>query len=306
MTFKPIFYGVSLFVSLALLSGNAYAAKIDAYRNIMAQKNFTIKYDVEPVKIKPNKDEIYVEGGKTYIIEKAFNHNNRKTLRDLYADEHKEAVKSGIIAVKGQNRYTETLYNDKNIAIYNAVDNPQYKLMELTNIGNYCLQTINDKFYFISASKKGNPKAFFGTTGRPGAIKPNESFLSLFFTEDVEAMLEANYGNPIIGRILAAIYDDNAENAYTFHNYKLTNEGKSDNGEYYEEYTSKQNNASCAVRFFFNGDKLVRATSVYQRKNTDKKSNAKLRNTVYFKEFTDTPEEKYLDLPKEIEVVRDE
>ena len=54
MTFKPIFYGVSLFVSLALLSGNAYAAKIDAYRNIMAQKNFTIKYDVEPVKINVN------------------------------------------------------------------------------------------------------------------------------------------------------------------------------------------------------------------------------------------------------------
>ena len=294
MIFKTIFYSV-LFVSIALLNGNATAAKIDAYRNMMAQKKFTIKYDIEPVKIKLDRDVVYVDGGKTYIIEKAFDHNNKKTLQDLYADEYKDPPKSGVIVVNEQNRYTEVLYHDKNVALYDAANNPEYKLMELTNIRNYYLKKNNEKFYFVSWSKGGNPTTFIGTTGRPGAIKPNESFLNLFFTEDVEAMLEANYGNPIIGRILAAIYNDNAGNAYTFHNYRLTNEGKSDNGEYYEEYTSKQDDSPCAVRFFFHGNKLVKATSVYQRKDIYKKGDMELKNTVYFREFTDTPEEKYLD-----------
>lgn len=293
-------------VMLLFCQSMALGAKIDNYRAIMKQNAFTIKYKVESATEISDNSEIYIQDGKTYTIEKQFDPEHKKTLQDWYNNEYKDVPIGGIIVVNGKNRYTEVLYKDRNMAIANKNDdNKTYDLMELTNLGNYFLQKDGEKFYYVSGSRKGHDKAFYGTLKRPDSIKPNESFLNQFFTDDIEPILEANYGNSVIGHILAAIYTDKT-NSYVPRNYKLSTKGNADSGETYEEYFSNQEDNSYLVKFFFNGDRLVRATSVFNQKNDGNlKNKIQFKNIVYFMEFSPTPDEKYFNLPIEVEVVRD-
>ena len=184
MDLKAIMCLGAIIASSVFLQDEASAAKIDKYRAMMETKAFTLKYEVEPMKVKPKKSELYIKDGKTYFIQKAFNPHKKKTLQDWYAEEYKDIPTCGTIVVNGNNHYMEVLYDDRNIALPKEADNDKdYKLMEIANIGNYYLQKNNEKFYFVSGSKKGQEKNYFGTVGKPGAIRPNESFLSLFFTK---------------------------------------------------------------------------------------------------------------------------
>ena len=54
------------------------------------------------------------------------------------------------------------------------------------------------------------------------------------------------------------------------------------------------------------GIKVVMAISVLNQKNDGNlKNKIQFKNTVYFMEFSPTPDEKYFNLPTEVEVVRD-
>ena len=112
-------------------------------------------------------------------------------------------------------------------------------------------------------------------------------------------MLEENYGTPIVGRILFAINSDNSKYAY-----KFVSSGTADSGEFYEDYLSENNNVFSAVRLFFNGETLVKASNVYYEKNADGKAkdDTYMSYNIIFKEFSNIPENNYFELPKEIKI----
>jgi len=297
--------------SFLMLNSDANAAKIDPYKEILNQKQFTVKYDIEPINIAAEKQEVYIEKGKTYLVI-PFNPATifkEKSLKEWDIEERKDFPIGGIIIRNEENEYSEVKLKDRNVtydystAYANMPDYAPkssqikyYRKESLSNVSRYFLKKNNEKFHFYGASTNGRKKKYGITKDYfDNRIAPNISLNG----SAVSDMLEENYGTPVIGRILFAINPNNS--AYV---YKFVNSGTSDSGEFYEDYLFEDNKVFSAVRFFFNSETLAKASNVYYEKNTDGKAkdDTYMTYNILFKEFSNIPDNKYFELPKEIKI----
>ena len=68
----------------------------------------------------------------------------------------------------------------------------------------------------------------------------------------------------------------------------------------YEDYKSTENNALSAIRYYFDGDVLVKISAVSYFKDINGKVDGR-KCIIKINEFSTTPDRKFLSLPKGLE-----
>ena len=277
----------------ALLAGSmmagafvADASQLDAYRNILASKHFTIKYEiVTPQPRHINRDIVAVYEGE--LLSTGFYLANRQY--------------KGIVVSDGKDRYTEVCYEGQKQL--SSEGRGTYKVQESGETATCVLVKGDDRFFFTRLMEKGKP-AYYGT-GKKGKIESGENIKSPY-----ESMMEEmEYGNSDISPLLAGILPPNQKVAFwKTPNYQFEDSGYLDNGFSYEDYASSQDGRFDVVRYYFLQGKLVKIASASYTKNSDGSIDRFNKCIANITEFSPVPEIVYLSLPQGVQDVtkRDE
>lgn len=238
---KKIFLAMLIFL---MASSTADAAKIDAYKEILASERYTIRYDnLTPVQRVTNKDaaELYGKGG--LIVES----NDFFLNRPL----------SGIVTENGDNRYEEVGYKD-------------FYQCRLLRGG--------ENFTFTRYKNKQGKVEYFGS--KKGKVEANtRNYLT-------ELMAGESFGDSNFSEMMNALNS----------NYKFIKAGNLDGGLNFEDFLAQDSNKISAIRYYFNGNKLVKISfASYGRNERGEVSGKKC--IVKILEFTNSPSENLLRLP---------
>ena len=272
-----------LLVTLLILTSSVDAAKVDMYRDALLNKSFTLKYEmVEVPVVETSHDAVLTGKGletKEYI--------------SLFDYLHK-----GIIVVDGDNRYFELAHDDYIATFKNHAVSSTVKLKE----GGYCsLFKDGEVFNFFWDKKDGKRRYFGGYTmfgGKSKSVKANdETKMQLPYQRLVE---EYNFGTPELALALTAILPPEKIIATPqTHAYKFFASGTLDGGLTYEDFVSDKGDTFSAVRYYFDGDKMIKvAMASYVRGGGKILSYSK--SVINITEFSTTPDQNYLKLPAEL------
>lgn len=280
MTVRKIFW---LWAILLLFSSTVDAAKADMYREALLNKTFTLKYEVVDVPIvETSRDAVYTSSG---LANKEYN-------------SFLDYLHKGIIVFDGDNYYTEVSHDD-----YTATS----KYFSLTSLikfneGGYCgLTKDGEVFGFFWEMKDGKRRYFGGYNmfgGKTKDVKANdESKMQMSYQRLAQ---EYNFGTPELSRALLPLFPPEKIIATDkTPEYKFFASGTLDNGLSYEDFVSDKGNTFSAVRYYFDGDNMVKiATANYIRDNGKILSYEK--SVINVTEFLTTPDQNYLKLPAEL------
>ena len=278
---------VALFTILIFIADSTDAAKTDVYRDALRNKNFTIKYSVvTPPVYQGITDAVLTPKG---LAKKGF-----------YAQS--DMLHEGIVVVSGEDKYTEIFRNKNlfNVPIRIASGETRNSVSELKETGVCRLKKNGETFNFFYEVEGGQKKYYGGYGIYGGKSSSVEADKSIFSTPYMEMIEEYNFGSPALADALAAILPP--ENVIAFTDtpeYKFLNSGSLGNGLAYEDFISNKNGVFSAVRYYFNGDKLVKIASVSYAKSGDKITVYK-KAVLDVKEFLPTAEGSYLSLPGQL------
>ena len=272
-----------LLATLLVLTSVASAAKVDMYRDALLNKSFTLKYEVVEVPIvETSHDAIFTGRGL-----------RNKEVKDIFDYLHK-----GIIVVDGDNRYVEVAHDDYVTTSRNRVMTVSNKIPE----GGIChLVKDGETFNFFWNKKDGKRRYFGGYTmfgGLSRSVKANdETKMQTPYQRLVE---EYNFGTPELALALTAILPPEKIIATPqTPAYKFFASGTLDNGLTYEDFVSDKGDTFSAVRYYFDGDKMVKvAMATYIRNGGKILSYSK--SVINITEFSTTPDQNYLQLPAEL------
>ncbi|MBO6177941.1 MAG: hypothetical protein J6O04_02040 [Selenomonadaceae bacterium] len=228
------------------------AAKIDAYKNILLSKSYTIKYDnITPPRRLTNRDKTPLFGNSGMAVDKNDYLTNRQ--------------RSGVVTSDGQNRYEEV--GDGTFS--------QCRLIKG-----------NEVFNFTKYPQKNNPKIFEymgNKKNKVAAVKRN------YLAEAVEG---ESYGDTDVTRILNIMLSKNANATYFY-----AGGGALPNGLSYEDYKSSAGGFTGVIRYYFNGNDLVKiAATEFYKNNSGNLEGAK--HIIKIKEFVSEPDQQLLKLPE--------
>ena len=246
-----------LFV-LIFLMNTTEAAKIDAYRDILMSRSYTIRYNnLTPAPRVTNRDKAALHG-KNGLATGA---------NDLFVNR----PMSGIVVSDGNDRYEEVGYDDF----------------------FQCRLTKNDENFIFTKykSKTGTGFDYYGK--RKGKVEANNrNYLA-------ELIDGESFGDADFSKLLNAILN-NDEKSADMAEYSLVDSGTLDNGMTYEDFSSDDNGELSAIRYYFNGDKLVKISfASYSRDKFGKAQGSKC--IVKVLEFSSKPDLSLLTLPSGLE-----
>ena len=272
-----------LLTTLLVLTSVASAAKVDMYRDALVNKSFTLKYEVVEVPIvETSRDAVFVGKGLRF-----------KKSQSIFDYLHK-----GIIVADGDNRYNEVSH-DEYIA---TSGNRELKISSKIKEGGVChLVKDGETFNFFWDKKDGKRRYFGGYTmfgGKSKSVKANdETKMQLPCQRLVE---EYNFGTPELALALTAILPPEKIIATSqTPAYKFFASGTLDNGLSYEDFVSDKGDTFSAVRYYFDGDKMIKvAMASYVRGGGKILSYSK--SVINITEFSTTPDQNYLKLPAEL------
>lgn len=238
---KKIFLFILIIFSV---SSTVNAAKIDAYKEMILNRRYTIRYDnLTPVQRVTNRDvaKLYGKGG--LIVENNDFFLNRPV--------------SGIVTENGDNRYEEVGYKD----FYQCR-----------------LQRGGENFIFTRYKTKNGSTEYFGS--KKGKVEANNrNYLS-------ELLSGKSFGDPNFTEMMNALTS----------NYEFINSGELDGGLTFEDFLLKGENNLSAIRYYFNGETLVKISfASYGRNERGEVQGNKC--IVKILEFTSSPVENLLRLP---------
>ncbi len=173
--------------------------------------------------------------------------------------------KSGIITCAGNDKYEE-------------VGNEDFYMCRLTKGG--------EDFFFTQYKKRGKVE-YFGT--KKNHVKANEKN---YLAEIVEGQ---SYGDADMSRLLNAILPADDKSAAQVI-YKFIKAGNLENNLSYEDYRADSGGVTEVVRYYFDGDKLVKISSASYYKNAEGKIDGR-RCIIKINEFSTTPDKTLLNLP---------
>ena len=176
----------------------------------------------------------------------------------------------GVVTADGQTRYEE-------------IGNEDFKLCRFSKDG--------EDFVF-SKYKKKNRWEYFGT--RKNRVAANEKN---YLAEILEGK---SYGDSDMSRLLNAILPSSAKSAQQAE-YKFIAQGKLSNNLFYEDYRADNDGITEVIRYYFDGEKLVKISSASYYKINGKVDGRKC--IIKILEFSPTPDRNLLKLP---EGVKDE
>ncbi|MBR3721454.1 MAG: hypothetical protein IKN12_01700 [Selenomonadaceae bacterium] len=228
------------------------AAKIDAYKNILLSKSYTIKYDnITPPRRLTNRDKTPLFGNSGMAVDKNDYLTNRQ--------------RSGVVTSDGQNRYEEV--GDGTFS--------QCRLIKG-----------NEVFNFTKYPQKDNPKLFefMGVKkNRVEAMKRN------YLAEAIEG---ESFGDTEATRLLNSILSKNGKAVYSY-----VGSGSLSGGLSYEDYKSSSGGVTGVIRYYFNGNSLVKIASAEYYKSASGAMEG-FKTIVKINEFTASPETNLLKLPE--------
>ena len=146
-------------------------------------------------------------------------------------------------------------------------------------------------------------KRYYGKRGIFGSysssVKANDDKSDI--RDPYEKLLdEYNYGNPALAQALTALLPpERVIDTPDTPKYKLIGSGYLSGGLTYEDFAGEKNGTHYAVRYYFNGNRLVKiATFSYDEDSNGIKDYTK--TTVDITEFSNTPDQTYLSLPESL------
>ena len=235
-----------------IFAGNANAAKIDSYREILLGNSYTIRYDnLTPAPRVTNRDRVELYGKSGLSVE-----NNDYLLNKQ---------KSGIITCAGNDKYEE-------------VGNEDFYLCRLSKNG--------EDLFFTRYNKRGKVEYFGNKKNHVNANERN------YLAEIVNGQ---SYGDADMSRLLNAILPADDKSAAQIV-YKFVAEGNLENNLSYEDYRADKDGVTEVVRYYFEGDKLVKISSASYYKTEDGKIKGR-RCILKINEFSATPDKTLLNLP---------
>ena len=174
---------------------------------------------------------------------------------------------SGIITSDGNNRYEEIGYNDF------------YQCRLVKNEETFIFTKYKDK-------KSGKIEYYGKKKGKVEANSRN------YLAELIDG---ESFGDVNFTRLLNALLS-NDDKSSEMVKYNFVNSGKLSNGLTYEDFSANDNGELSAIRYYFEGDKLVKiAFAAYGIDKYGKPQGAKC--IIKIREFTSTPNRNMLNLP---------
>ncbi len=166
-----------------------------------------------------------------------------------------------------------------------------------------CNLVKDNKFFNFYYETKNDKKNYFGSYGMFGIKNRNvreEDQKAL--TPYQNLMQDYSLGNTVLNNIFSPIIPPERLIATpTSWIYQFVSSGTATDGLSYEDFASNKENIFSAVRYYFDGDNLVKVAHVSYLKDGNKLQ-AYEKFVVDINEFSTTPDKKYLSLPAELKV----
>ena len=261
----------ALLLGLFAFSPSSDAAKIDAYRDALVNKSFSIKYEIKqpPVRNTAKYAKI-IQGG--VLVDKTDSFNSQPH--------------NGFVTGEGDDFYSE---------------------QEKASGHGICNLTKNgEKFYFAYDIDSGKRK-YYGSYNEFSGAKSGRVKAGVNQTYDIEAarlpalqrLIEENkFGSPTLARALAPILPpDKVVATIDTPNYKFIRSGSLGSGLTYEDFAADENGTFHATRYYFNGDRMVKIACIDYTRQDGKIVNYD-KSVVEIIEFNNTPNKNYLSLPE--------
>ncbi|MBQ9479230.1 MAG: hypothetical protein IJU71_06725 [Selenomonadaceae bacterium] len=160
-------------------------------------------------------------------------------------------------------------------------------------IFDMCRLTRGDENFFFTRKTDGEHVKYYGE-------KRNEVRAQVR-NRLAEAVEGKSFGDDDMTRLIYAMLPNNLKSANMPH-YTHVKSGKLKDGLKYEDYKSTDGGAMSAIRYYFDGDRLVKIAAADYREGSDGKIESS-RCVVNVLEFKSKAEEKYLTLPSALKDV---
>lgn len=288
----------ALLLGAFAFSSSCDAAKVDAYRDAMINKSFTLKYNITTPPVRRTNKELH------FLKSDLF---STGTFYDLASNNFERRVVSGIIVVDGENKYVE-----KNFAPYSTIylirsplgrTQGAADVWENEEVSACTLIRDDEVFNFNWNYDSDGQKRYYGNRGIFGSysssVKANDDKHGS--RSPYEKLLdEYNYGNPALAQALTALLPpERVIDTPDTPEYKLIGSGYLSGGLTYEDFAGEKNGIHYAVRYYFNGDRLVKiAAFSYDEDSSGIKDYTKTK--VDITEFSNKPDQTYLSLPESL------
>ncbi|WP_294158480.1 hypothetical protein [uncultured Selenomonas sp.] len=194
----------------------------------------------------------------------------RMTSPELYANQPYQ----GVLVLNGSDKYVEIRY-------------PEYVRCELTKG--------DDVYRYQGDIKKGSVKYRSDAGKRKVKAQPLDRESQLLYGE--------NFGPSDVSQLFTVMLKPEQKPAGTAY-YYYAGSGMLDGGLAYEDYRADYDNGLAAVRYYFQGNQLVKIASATYRYRADGSLDGQ-KCILKIDEFSSTPEASYLNLPEGMKVVKD-
>ncbi|MBR1646667.1 MAG: hypothetical protein IJ685_07800 [Selenomonadaceae bacterium] len=271
-----------LLTTLLILSSSVDAAKVDIYRDALRNKTFTLKYEmVEVPIIETSKDATYSSTGlkKKEFYKSWFN-----------------KLHNGILVMSGADIYSEQFRDDfimkRTFTLFGIGDNePKFKE------GGHCSLVKNGETFVFGWDKKDGKRHYFGFKNVTKQLEEYKKYLTPYqkLVEDCDVGMVKLAG----GAFEAIFPPEKVLATEQTPEYKFFNSGTLDNGLTYEDFVSDKGNTFSAVRYYFNGDQMVKVAMASFVRDGGKILSYE-KSVVNITEFSTTPDQNYLKLPAEL------
>ena len=236
---------------------SAEASKLDAYRNMLIKKTYSIKFkDITPAPRTTNKDVVKMYG------------KNSMDTSQSYFMLYKQS--EGYITSEGDNRYEEIGFGD---------------------IKQCRFQRGEDTFVFVKqqTQKNNNPLLeIFGGSKKNVIVPTQTNFLASF-------MQGMSFGSDGLTRYLNAILPDDYKSK-DMPEFTFVKAGQLDGGLNYEDYKSHDGAVDDIVRYYFKGNALCKIAAMKYWRNTAGVMEGS-KTIIRIDEFVPTANKEMLTLP---------
>lgn len=178
------------------------------------------------------------------------------------------------------------LLNKPKSGVITCAENAKYE--EVGNNDFYiCRLSKNGEDFFFTKYKKGGKFEYFGT--KKNHVKANEKN---YLAEIIEGK---SYGDADMSRLLNAIMPNESKSAEQ-PRYRFIAAGNLNNTLSYEDFRTDNDGVTEVVRYYFEGDNLVKISAASYIKNVDGKIEGR-RCIIKVNEFSAVPDRALLNLP---------
>ena len=292
---------VTLLIALVTFA-TADAAKVDIYKNAIANKTFTLKYKINEFPIHNiNKDFSQNVTSKNDF----FGQSNIKMNTSTNIKQDKDVV--AVIVFNKDDTYFERSFD---ILVMNAgqflpffSSKPTFK-----SGGGAILYKNGEEFGFQFEIKEDGTKKYFtqnmwgGKSSKVTATSEKwKEYREKYSNPYQQLFRDYNLGNTDLYQALAPILPPSqviaTPNTPT---YKFVGSGNLSGGLSYEDFYGEKNNFHSAIRYYFSGDKMTKiATFTYLKDEGGVQFYEK--HVIDIEEFLTTADENYLQLPANLQ-----